>query len=72
VLFSTFLSRLGILGDLMRRIPGWIERREEVRWLLERGRRPDDQPRGGFRGYLARVAEIRESREMLGRRDKLR
>jgi SAM-dependent methyltransferase len=66
LLFSTFLSRLGILGDLMRRMPEWIERREEVRWLLERGRRPDEQPRGGFRGYFARVSEIRPLHEALG------
>jgi S-adenosylmethionine-dependent methyltransferase len=66
LLFSAFLSRLGILGDLMRRVPEWVERREEVRWLLDKGRRPDDQPRGGFRGYLARVAEIRPLHERLG------
>ena len=66
LLFSTFLSRLGILGDLMRRMPEWIERREEVRWLLERGRRSDDQPKGGFRGYFARVSEIRPLHEALG------
>ncbi len=40
LLFSTHLSRLGILGDLMRRMPEWIERGEEVRSLLSRGRRP--------------------------------
>lgn len=66
VLFSTHLSRLGILGDLLRRTPGWIERGAEVRSLLERGRRPDDQPKGGFRGYLARVSEIRPLHEALG------
>ncbi|MFN2564116.1 MAG: class I SAM-dependent methyltransferase [Gemmatimonadaceae bacterium] len=66
LLFSVFLSRLGVLGDLMRKMPEWIERREEVGWLLERGRRPDDQPRGGFRGYFARVSEIRPLHEALG------
>jgi SAM-dependent methyltransferase len=66
LLFSTHLSRLGILGDLMRRVPEWIERGQEVRSLLERGRRPDDQPRGGFRGYFARVSEIRPLHEALG------
>ena len=66
LLFSTHLSRLGILGDLMRRVPEWIERGEEVRFLLDRGRRPDDQPRGGFRGYLARVSEIRPLHEARG------
>jgi SAM-dependent methyltransferase len=66
LVFSAFLSRLGILGDMMKRMPEWIERREEVRSLLEKGRRPDDQPRGGFRGYFARVPEIRELHEALG------
>lgn len=66
LLFSTFLSRLGILGDLLRRTPEWIERGEEVRSLLDRGRRPDDLPRGGFRGYFARVSEIRPLHEALG------
>jgi S-adenosylmethionine-dependent methyltransferase len=66
LLFSMFLSRVGVLGDLMRKTPEWIERREEVRWLLERGRRPDDHPRGGFRGYFARVSEIRPLHEALG------
>ena len=66
LLFSTFLSRVGVLGDLMRRMPEWIERREEVRSFLARGRRPDDQGRGGFRGYFARVAEIRTLHEAVG------
>jgi SAM-dependent methyltransferase len=66
LLFSAHLSRLGVLGDLMRRTPEWIERGEEVRSLLDRGRRPDDLPRGGFRGYFARVAEIRPLHEALG------
>ena len=66
LLFSTHLSRLGVLGDLMRRIPEWIERSEVVRSLLSHGRRPDDQPRGGFRGYFARVSEIRPLHEALG------
>jgi SAM-dependent methyltransferase len=66
VLFSTFLSRVGVLGELMRRMPEWIEHREEVRWLLERGRRPDDQPRDGFRGYFAHVSEIGPLHEALG------
>ena len=68
LLFSTFLSRLGVLGDLMKRTPEWIERPHEVRSLLGRGRRPDDQPRGGFRGYFARVSEIAPLHESLGLR----
>jgi S-adenosylmethionine-dependent methyltransferase len=66
LLFSTHLSRLGVLGDLMRKIPEWIEQGEVVRSLLERGRRPDNQSRGGFRGYFARISEIRPLHEALG------
>jgi S-adenosylmethionine-dependent methyltransferase len=66
LLFSAFLSRLGILGDMIRRMPEWIERREEVRSLIEGGRRPDDAARGGFRGYFAQVSEIRPLHEALG------
>jgi S-adenosylmethionine-dependent methyltransferase len=66
LVFSAFLSRLGILGDMMKRMPEWVEHREQVRSLLERGRRPDDLPRGGFRGYFARVSEIRPLHEGLG------
>lgn len=66
LLFSIFLSRLGVLGDLMKRTPAWIEREGEVRSLLDTGRRPDDAPRGGFRGYFARVAEIAPLHEAFG------
>jgi SAM-dependent methyltransferase len=68
VLFSTFLSRLGVLGDLMKRTPEWIEQRAEVDSLVGRGRRPDDQPKGGFRGYFARVSEIAPLHESVGLR----
>lgn len=66
ILVSAFLSRLGVLGDLLTQTPAWIERGAEVRSLLERGRRPDDLPRGGFRGYFARIAEIRPLHEAVG------
>jgi S-adenosylmethionine-dependent methyltransferase len=66
LLFSAHLSRLGCFGDFMRRMPEWIERRDEVRSLLDKGRRPDDQPRGGFRGYFARVSEVRSLHEAVG------
>jgi S-adenosylmethionine-dependent methyltransferase len=66
LLFSAHIPRLGILGDLMKRIPEWIERGEEVRSFLDHGRRPDNQPGGGFRGYFARVSEIRSLHEAQG------
>jgi S-adenosylmethionine-dependent methyltransferase len=66
LLVSAHLSRLGVLGDLLKRTPAWIENDAEVRSLLDNGRRPDDAPRGGFRGYFARVAEIVPLHEGLG------
>jgi hypothetical protein len=66
VLFSSFISRYGIMGDLMKDLPGWIEEQAAVRSHLERGRRPDEAPRGGFRGYFARVAEIAPLHEAAG------
>jgi S-adenosylmethionine-dependent methyltransferase len=66
ILVSAFLSRFGVFGDLIKRSPAWIENQAEVRSLLERGRRPDDAPPGGFRGYFARVPEIAPLHEALG------
>jgi hypothetical protein len=66
VLFSSLISRFGIMGDLVRDFPTWIEDQTEVSSLLERGRRPNEYPRGGFRGYFARVAEIAPLHEALG------
>lgn len=58
VLFASFISRLGILGDLMRNVPDWIEKQNDVRSILKYGRDPVEYPRGGFRGYFVRVDEI--------------
>src|SRR5258708_37310992 len=66
LLFSTHLSRLGILGDLMRRMPEWIERGQEVRFLLDRGRRTNHLPRGGSLGACARRSESITLHEALG------
>jgi len=66
VLFSAFISRFGIMGDLIKDLPYWIEDQPAVRSHLEIGRRPDDAPRGGFRGYFAQVSEIAPLHEALG------
>ncbi len=66
LIFSSFISRLGILGDLLTNIPAWIEDQAEVRSVIERGKDPDDFPRGGFRGYFAPAAEIAPLHEQLG------
>jgi S-adenosylmethionine-dependent methyltransferase len=66
VIFSSFISRFGIMGDLIKNVPAWIEEQAEVRSLLERGKRPDDFPRGGFRGYFAQISEIAPLHEAIG------
>lgn len=66
VIFSAFISRFGILGDLLKKIPDWIDEQVEVRSFLEAGKRPDDYPLGGFRGYFARPDEIAPLHESVG------
>ena len=66
ILFSAFISRVGIMGDLLKNIPDWIEDQAEVRSLLARGRAPDDAQRGGFRGYFAQISEIAPLHEAIG------
>ena len=66
LIFSSFISRFGILGDVLRDIPNWIEDQADVQSLLDFGKRPDESPRGGFRGYFAQVAEIAPLHESIG------
>jgi SAM-dependent methyltransferase len=66
IIFSSFISRFGIMGDLLRNVPNWIEDQAEVRSLLARGKRPKDFPRNGFRGYFAQISEIAPLHEAIG------
>jgi S-adenosylmethionine-dependent methyltransferase len=66
VVFSSFISRYGILGDVMKTIPDWIEKQSEVRSVVEQGRDSTGMPRGSFRGYFAEVAEIAPLHEEMG------
>jgi S-adenosylmethionine-dependent methyltransferase len=66
LIFSTFISRYGIQGDLVKNVPSWIGDQTEVRSLMQDGKRPDDYPRGGFRGYFAKAEEIPPLHEALG------
>lgn len=58
LIVSSFISRFGIMGDLLQKMPEWIEKQAEVRAVIEIGRDPDHGPQEGFRGYFARVSEI--------------
>ncbi len=66
VIVSSFISRFGILGDLLKSMPEWIEQQSEVRSIIARGRDPEDYPKGGFRGYFATVSEIAPLHEKVG------
>jgi SAM-dependent methyltransferase len=66
ILFSSFISRYGIMGDVMKDIPEWIEDQTAVKSHMEKGRRPADYARGGFRGYFAQVLEIAPLHEKIG------
>jgi hypothetical protein len=66
VIFSTFISRFGIWGDLMKNIPDWILQQSEVRSVLERGRDPEEKMDYNFRGYFATVPEILPLHEEVG------
>lgn len=66
ILFSSFISRLGVLGDLLRNMPDWIENEAEVQSILNNGKDPDHVPGSGFRGYFAKVSEIAPLHEALG------
>lgn len=65
-LFSAWISRYGVLSDLLADRPQWIEDQAEVRSVLADGQRPPHYPRGGFRGYLAHPDEIIPFHEALG------
>ena len=66
IIFSTLISRYGVMGDVMKVMPDWVEDQKEVQFLMAHGRRPDDYPRVGFRGYFATVPEIAPLHEALG------
>ena len=66
VIFSAMISRFGILGDLIKDNPSWIENQKEVWSHVRDGHRSADAPRGGFRGYFVRVDEIAPMHETVG------
>jgi len=65
MIFSAFISRFGIMGDLMKNIPDWIEKGAEVDSILEEGRDTYHESEG-FRGYFATVDEITPLHESMG------
>jgi 2-polyprenyl-3-methyl-5-hydroxy-6-metoxy-1,4-benzoquinol methylase len=66
ILFSSFISRFGLMSDLLRNVPSWIEDQADVWSVLEHGKDSEDHPRGGFRGYFAQPREIAPLHEDIG------
>ena len=66
VIFSAMISRFGILGDLIRKKPSWIENQAEVQSVIAHGHRPVDAPKGGFRGYFVRYEDVAPMHEGAG------
>jgi len=66
ILFSSFISRFGLMSDLLMNNPNWIEDQTDVWSVLEHGKDDDDHPRGGFRGYFAQPREIAPLHEDIG------
>jgi S-adenosylmethionine-dependent methyltransferase len=66
IIFSTFISRFGIWGDLLKNVPELIDDKRQVRSVLTRGRDHDNWPRSGFRAYFASVDEIAPLHEAVG------
>jgi S-adenosylmethionine-dependent methyltransferase len=67
VVFSAWISRFGILGNLMREKPDLVLRKEEMSSLMELGRDRDRfYTKGNFRGYYARADEIGPIHEKAG------
>ena len=67
ILFSAFISRYGIWGDIMRRLPGHIEQQGNLTSVLERGRNAEvPHWQGAFRAYFASPAEVIPLHERAG------
>ncbi len=69
IIFSTFISLYGIWGSVMKNIPHYIERQDDLRTLLEKGKDADPKEGKeppGFRGYFAKLSEIAPLHEKAG------
>ncbi len=66
IIISSFITRLGILGDLLQGQPQWIENQAEVRSIIEHGSNPENPRKGKFRGYYVSVSDVAPLYESLG------
>jgi SAM-dependent methyltransferase len=67
VIFSVFISRYGIWGNVMKKLPDYIERQPDLQSVLKEGKDADiEYWKGHFRGYFATVPEIVPLHEKIG------
>jgi heat shock protein HspQ len=65
IIASSFISRFGIFGDILKNMPEWIEQQSEVRSIIDRGRDLKGLP-NDFRGYFSTISEIAPLHENAG------
>lgn len=67
IIFSTFISRFGIWGDVMKKVPQMIEAQADVQSVIRRGRDSDNpSPEISFRAYFATVSEAKALHQKAG------
>ena len=55
IFFSALISRYGLIADLLRHKPEWVENHKEVRSVIEQGHNTENLREGGWRGYYAMI-----------------
>lgn len=65
-IISAHICRLGIMSEMMHRVPEWVEFREEVESVLREGHDPPYSHEGMFRGYFCRPEELAPLHERAG------
>jgi 2-polyprenyl-3-methyl-5-hydroxy-6-metoxy-1,4-benzoquinol methylase len=67
IIFSTFISRYGIWGDVMKNVPQMIEAQADVQSVIRRGKDSDNpSPEISFRAYFATVSEAKALHQKAG------
>jgi hypothetical protein len=67
MIFSTFISRYGIWGDIMKDYPHYIELQKDVHSVIYEGRDAElAYKKGNFRGYFSTTSEIAPLHEQVG------
>jgi SAM-dependent methyltransferase len=67
VIFSAFISRYGIWGDILMRFPFMIEAQADLKSIFQRGRDSDNpSPDIHFRAYFAKVSEAKALHKKAG------